>query len=64
VDQRGDGTHSEYAPELARKDQERLQLRELLMAGARSESGAPADAGYFESLRSKARKAAKVAARS
>jgi putative addiction module CopG family antidote len=34
VSQRGYGTSSEYVRELIRKDQERLQLRSLLLAGA------------------------------
>ncbi|CAN7310673.1 type II toxin-antitoxin system ParD family antitoxin [Variovorax sp. LjRoot290] len=63
VDQRGYGTSSEYVRELIRKDQERLHLRELLMAGAESAPGAPADAGYFESLRNRTRKAARTGAR-
>lgn len=63
VDQRGYGTSSEYVRELIRKDQERLHLRELLMAGAESAPGAPADAGYFERLRNRARKAARAGAR-
>ena len=63
VDQRGYGTSSEYVRELIRKDQERLHLRELMMAGAESAPGAPADAAYFERLRNRARKAAKPGAR-
>jgi antitoxin ParD1/3/4 len=48
---RGFGTSSEYVRELIRKDQERLQLRGLLLEGANSPSAAPADAAYFDSLR-------------
>jgi len=33
---RGYGTSSEYVRELIRKDQERVRLRELLLAGAAS----------------------------
>lgn len=36
VSQRGYGTSSEYVRELIRKDQERQQLRSLLVAGAGS----------------------------
>ena len=36
VNQRGYGTSSEYVRELIRKDQDRLQLRALLLAGAAS----------------------------
>ena len=44
VNQRGYGTSSEYVRELIRKDQDRLQLRGLLLAGAASNPAAPADA--------------------
>lgn len=54
VAQRGYGTSSEYVRELIRRDQDRLQLRGLLLAGAASTSGAPADAGYFAGLRARA----------
>lgn len=59
VSQRGYGTSSEYVRELIRKDQDRLQLRNLLLSGAASAPAAPADAGYFEGLRCRVRKAAK-----
>ena len=36
VSQRGYGTSSEYVRALIRKDQDRLQLRKLLLAGAAS----------------------------
>ena len=51
VTRRGFGTSSEYVRELIRKDQDRLHLRGLLLAGANSKSTAPADAAYFASLR-------------
>ena len=51
VNQRGYGTSSEYLRELIRKDQDRLQLRELLMNGASSAPTAPVDATYFDNLR-------------
>lgn len=51
VSQRGYGTSSEYVRELIRRDQDRLQLRGLLLAGAASAPAAPADAAYFTSLR-------------
>jgi antitoxin ParD1/3/4 len=52
---RGYGTSSEYVRELIRKDQDRLRLRELLLAGAATPSGAVADAGYFKGLRTRLR---------
>jgi antitoxin ParD1/3/4 len=52
-------TSSEYVRELIRKDQDRLQLRGLLLAGAASSPAAPVDAAYFEGLRDRVRKAAK-----
>ena len=51
VNSRGFGTSSEYVRELIRKDQERLHLRGLLLAGARSKSAAAADGAYFAALR-------------
>jgi antitoxin ParD1/3/4 len=60
VSQRGYGTSSEYVRELIRKDQDRMQLRGLLLAGAASAPAAPADAGYFEGLRDRVQKAAEV----
>lgn len=54
---RGYGTSSEYVRELIRKDQDRQRLRRLLLAGAESEPGPPADAPYFDALRRRARRA-------
>ncbi len=51
VNGRGFGTSSEYVRELIRKDQERLQLRGLLLDGATSQPGAAADGSYFAKLR-------------
>lgn len=45
------GTHSEYVRQLIRKDQDRQDLRRLLLAGALSPPTAPVDAAYFDSLR-------------
>ncbi len=59
VNQRGYGTSSEYVRELIRKDQDRQQLRELLLAGAASNPTAPVDSSYFDGLREQVRKAAK-----
>ena len=63
VSQRGYGTSSEYVRELIRKDQDRLQLRGLLLAGAASSPAAPADARYFDGLRARVRKSAKAGAK-
>jgi antitoxin ParD1/3/4 len=52
---RGYGTSSEYVRELIRKDQDRLRLRELLLAGAASPPARSADASYFKRLRSRLR---------
>jgi antitoxin ParD1/3/4 len=59
VNQRGYGTSSEYVRELIRKDQDRLHLRGLLLAGAGSEPAQPATASYFDGLRERVRKTAK-----
>jgi antitoxin ParD1/3/4 len=57
VSQRGYGTSSEYVRELIRKDQDRQQLRGLMLAGAASAPTAPADSNYFDSLRVRVRNA-------
>ena len=51
VDQRCYGTSSEYVRELIRKDQDRQQLRDLLLAGASSAPSVVVDAQYFDGLR-------------
>ena len=63
VNQGSYGTSSEYVRELIRKDQDRLRLRCLLLAGAASAPAAAADPAYFEGLRDRVRKAAKVGVR-
>jgi antitoxin ParD1/3/4 len=57
------GTSSEYVRELIRKDQERLHLRGLLLAGAASAPSAPTQPAYFAQLRDRVRKSAKVVAK-
>jgi toxin ParE1/3/4 len=52
---RGYGTSSEYIRELIRKDQDRQNLRQLLLDGAQSEPTEPVDATYFERLRDRVR---------
>lgn len=54
VDRRGYGTSSEYVRELIRRDQDRVQLRGLLLAGASSAAAGEADAAYFDELRRRA----------
>ncbi len=51
VVQRGYSTSSEYVRELIRRDQDRLELRGLLVAGAASAPAAPVSSAYFDSLR-------------
>lgn len=63
VSRRGYGTSSEYVRELIRKDQDRLHLRGLLLAGAASAQAAPADSSYLAGLRNRVRKVAKTRAR-
>lgn len=55
---RGYGTSSEYVRELIRKDQDRQRLRRLLLDGAASPPGVPADEDYFKGLRARARSTA------
>lgn len=52
----GYGTSSEYVRELIRHDQERSQLRNLLLQGAQSASTGFADEQYFADLRSNIKK--------
>ena len=61
VSQRGYGTSSEYVRELIRRDQDRLQLRKLVLAGASSAPTAPVNETYFEGLRERVRGTVKVA---
>jgi antitoxin ParD1/3/4 len=60
VSQRGYGTSSEYVRELIRKDLDRMQLRDLLLAGAASAPAAPVGEPYFEGLRQRVREAGKA----
>jgi len=54
VSSRGYGTSSEYVRELIRKEQERQQLRSLLLDGAASAPTTPIDESYFKGLRDRA----------
>lgn len=58
VASRGYGTSSEYVRELIRKDQDRQQLRALLLEGGGSTPGAPANTAYFDALRDRVRRRA------
>ena len=53
VANRGFGTSSEYVRDLLRREQDRQQLRQLVLDGIASGRGRVADAGYFASLREK-----------
>ncbi|MGZ3182940.1 MAG: type II toxin-antitoxin system ParD family antitoxin [Telluria sp.] len=55
VSERGYSTSSEYVRELIRKDQDRTQLRRLLLEGAASAPGPEADQQYFDTLRARLR---------
>ena len=54
VEQRGYGSSSEYLRELIRKEQERAQLRQLLLDGHNSGPGVRADEAFFKRLRKRA----------
>lgn len=56
VSQQGRST-SEYVRELICKDQDRLQLRNLLLAGAASAVTEPVADAYFDGLRQRVRAA-------
>lgn len=49
----GYGSTSEFVRDLIRREQDRQQLRALLVEGASSPTGPIADEGYFSSLRSR-----------
>lgn len=51
VNQGGYGSTSEFVRDLIRREQDRQQLRVLLLDGASSPPGAIADSGYFAVLR-------------
>jgi len=55
VSARGYGTSSEYVRDLIRKEQERQQLRGLLLAGAASPPTQAVTGAYFETLRTRIR---------
>ena len=57
VEQRGNGTSSEYVRELIRKDADILRLRGMLLKGAASAPAAPFDAEYFSALRQRVKNA-------
>lgn len=57
VNERGYSTSSEYVRELIRKDQDRLQLRSLLLTGAASAPAEPVSLAYFEGLRKRVQQA-------
>jgi antitoxin ParD1/3/4 len=64
VAERGYGTSSEYVRDLIRREQDRLELRRLVLEGAGSPRTGEADAHYFDSLRARARAPATKAATS
>jgi antitoxin ParD1/3/4 len=51
IAQRRYGTTSEYIRDLIRRDQDRQNLRDLLLAGVASEPGPVAGRQYFDDLR-------------
>ena len=48
---RGYASVSEYFRDVLRIERDRLHLRELLLEGAHSGEGEPADSAYFKALR-------------
>ena len=55
VARRGFGTCGEYVRALIRHDQDRQQLRRLLLEGAESAASETVDADYFDNLRDRVR---------
>lgn len=58
VDAGAYGSTSEFVRDLIRREQDRQQLRRLLLDGAQSPAGPQGDDAYFESLRQRARSGA------
>lgn len=58
VQARGYGTSSEYVRELIRKEQDRQQLRALLLEGGASAPTQAVDARFYDGLRARARQRA------
>lgn len=55
MNQCGYGTSGEDVHVPTRRDQDRLRLRGVLLAGAKSPQANPVNEGYFDSLRRKAK---------
>jgi antitoxin ParD1/3/4 len=62
VAERGYGTSSEFLRDLIRKEQERQQMRALILEGMASPKAAEPDAAYFQKYRDRAAKARATAA--
>ena len=60
VSERGFGTSSEYLRDLIRKEQERLQMRQLMLDALASPVMGVADRTYFDSYRQRAAEARKA----
>jgi len=57
VAERGYSTSSEYVRDLIRADQDRRNLRDLLLQGATSAPGPEGSPAYFDALRQRVRQA-------
>lgn len=58
----GYGTSSEYVRELIRRDKDRRQFKEHLLAGLQSGAAGPMDGAYFAKLRASLKTGVKQAA--
>lgn len=56
----GYGTSSEYVRELIRRDKDRRQFKDYLLAGLRSGAAGPMDNAYFEQLRNSLKTSSKL----
>lgn len=59
IQDEGYGSSSEYMRELIRRDRDRVQFRQYLIAGIEAKPAGRMDKAYFAGLRSRTRKAAK-----
>jgi antitoxin ParD1/3/4 len=55
----GYGSSSEYLRELIRKDRDRVQFRQFLMAGVEAKPAGKMDKAYFDGLRRRVKKGSK-----
>jgi len=61
IQDEGYGSSSEYMRELIRRDRDRVQFRQYLLAGIEAQPAGRMDRAYFDELRRRTRKRSKSA---